>query len=202
MKHGIGLTLRKMAPLFMGIALAGSGVVQVSQAQTAQAQTAGTRVVVLGTAGGPLPRKDRAQSSNLLAVGDALYLIDVGDGVTRRIVQAGYDFKHLDKVFITKTRAEWMKTLKEGGDFIYTIVNSINDLPSDQQVLANNYIVDYEHEAFGKTQLVGVPVILTKTPGNPRGRAPELGEQTETILTEILGYSWEEVAKMREAGAI
>jgi len=108
----------------------------------------------------------------------------------------------LDKVFITKTRAEWMKALKEGGDFIYTIVNSINDLPKDQQVLANNYIVDYEHAAFGKTQLVGVPVILTKTPGNPRGRAPELGEQTETLLTELLGYSWEDVAKMQEEGAI
>jgi CoA:oxalate CoA-transferase len=108
----------------------------------------------------------------------------------------------LDKVFITKSRAEWMKTLKEGGDFIYTIVNSVTDLPSDPQVIANEYIVDYEHEAFGKTQLVGVPVILSKTPGNPRGRAPELGEQTETILTELLGFSWDDIAKMREDGAI
>ena len=45
-------------------------------------------------------------------------------------------------------------------------------------------------------------MILSKTPGDPRGRAPELGEHTETILTEMLGYSWEEVAKMQEDGAI
>ena len=108
----------------------------------------------------------------------------------------------LDQVFSTKSRAAWMKALKEGGDFIYTIVNTINDLPSDPQVIANEYIVDYEHEAFGKTQLVGLPIILSKTPGNPRGRAPELGEQTETILTEMLGYSWDDIAKMRDDGAI
>ena len=54
----------------------------------------------------------------------------------------------------------------------------------------------------GKTQLMGVPVNLSRTPGNARGRAPELGEHTESILTELLGYSWEDVAKLREEGAI
>jgi crotonobetainyl-CoA:carnitine CoA-transferase CaiB-like acyl-CoA transferase len=108
----------------------------------------------------------------------------------------------LDKVFATKPRAEWMKILKEGGDFIYTIVNTISDLPDDPQVIANNYIVDYDHQGFGKTKLVGVPVILSETPGNPRGRAPELGESTEMILTEKLGYSWDDVAKLRDEGAI
>jgi crotonobetainyl-CoA:carnitine CoA-transferase CaiB-like acyl-CoA transferase len=51
-------------------------------------------------------------------------------------------------------------------------------------------------------QVVGVPVILSQTPGNPRGRAPELGENTELILTEMLGYSWDDIAKFREAGVI
>jgi crotonobetainyl-CoA:carnitine CoA-transferase CaiB-like acyl-CoA transferase len=106
----------------------------------------------------------------------------------------------LDKVFATKPRDEWMHIMKHGGDFIYTVVNSINDLPTDPQVLANEYVVDYEHPQLGKMQVVGVPVILSETPGNPRGRAPELGENTEMILTEMLGYSWDDVAKFREAG--
>jgi crotonobetainyl-CoA:carnitine CoA-transferase CaiB-like acyl-CoA transferase len=108
----------------------------------------------------------------------------------------------LDKVFAAKTRDEWMHILKQGGDFIYTVVNSIDDLPTDPQVLANDYVVDYDHPELGKTQLVGVPVILSKTPGDPRGRAPELGENTELILTELLGYSWDDVAKLREARVI
>jgi hypothetical protein len=60
-----------------------------------------TTLITLGTRGGPLPTKDRAQSSNLLVVNGTLYLIDAGDGVTRRIVQAGYDFRKIGKVFIT-----------------------------------------------------------------------------------------------------
>jgi crotonobetainyl-CoA:carnitine CoA-transferase CaiB-like acyl-CoA transferase len=107
-----------------------------------------------------------------------------------------------DRIFITRSREEWLKTLKTGGDFIYTVVNTIDDLPGDPQVLANNYIVDYDHPVAGMTQVVGVPLILSKTPGNPRGRAPELGENTETILTELLGYSWEDVARLRESGVI
>jgi crotonobetainyl-CoA:carnitine CoA-transferase CaiB-like acyl-CoA transferase len=108
----------------------------------------------------------------------------------------------LDKVFATKPRDEWMHIMKHGGDFIYTVVNSINDLPTDPQVLANEYVVDYDHPELDKMQVVGVPVILSQTPGNPRGRAPELGENTELILTEMLGYSWDDIAKFREAGVI
>jgi crotonobetainyl-CoA:carnitine CoA-transferase CaiB-like acyl-CoA transferase len=71
-----------------------------------------------------------------------------------------------------------MKTLKAGGDFIYTIVNSINDLPNDSQMLANDYVVDYEHPSWGPTKVVGHPVIYIETPENPKGPAPEFGEHT------------------------
>jgi crotonobetainyl-CoA:carnitine CoA-transferase CaiB-like acyl-CoA transferase len=107
-----------------------------------------------------------------------------------------------DRRFAEKPRNEWMKILKEGGDFIYTVVNSVSDLPNDEQVKANQYVVDYEHPVLGPTQLVGLPVRLGETPGNPYGHAPELGEHTEAILTELLGYKWEEIARLREANVI
>ncbi len=47
-----------------------------------------------------------------------------------------------------------------------------------------------------------MPVKLAQTPGNPRGHAPELGEHTEAILTEMLGYSWDDVARLRDANVI
>jgi crotonobetainyl-CoA:carnitine CoA-transferase CaiB-like acyl-CoA transferase len=110
--------------------------------------------------------------------------------------------KILDGVFATRPRAEWLKILKEGGDFIYTVVNRVTDLPDDPQVQANGYVVDFEHPSVGMTKLVGVPVILSETPGNARGRAPELGENTETILTEMLGYTWDDVARLHDDGVI
>ena len=66
----------------------------------------GTKLITLGTAGGPLPRKDRAQSSNLLVVNGTLYLIDAGGSVTHRIVQSGYDFRKVGKIFITHPHSD------------------------------------------------------------------------------------------------
>lgn len=71
-----------------------------------EAARAETTLITLGTRGGPLPTKDRAQSSNLLVVNGTLYLIDAGDGVTRRIVQAGYDFRKIGKIFITHPHSD------------------------------------------------------------------------------------------------
>lgn len=108
----------------------------------------------------------------------------------------------LDKVFASKPRDYWMGALKKGGDFIYTVVNSIDDLMRDEQMITNEYIVDYEHPRIGKTKVVGFPVRLSETPGDPRGAAPEFGEHTELILTELLDYSWEDVARLKEAEVI
>jgi crotonobetainyl-CoA:carnitine CoA-transferase CaiB-like acyl-CoA transferase len=95
-----------------------------------------------------------------------------------------------------------MRTLKAGGDFIYTIVNSVNDLPDDPQMLANEYVVDYDHPAWGPIKVVGSPLILSRTPADPRGVAPEFGEHTEQVLIDLLGYSWDEVARLKEAQVI
>jgi crotonobetainyl-CoA:carnitine CoA-transferase CaiB-like acyl-CoA transferase len=122
--------------------------------------------------------------------------------VKTRGKNAGALVEILDAVFAARPRDEWMRTLKTGGDFIYTIVNSVSDLPDDPQVRANDFIVDYEHPALGAMTLLGMPIKLSATPGHPRGHAPELGEHTETLLTGILGYSWDDVARLREANVI
>lgn len=108
----------------------------------------------------------------------------------------------LDRTFATRPRDEWLGILRAGGDFIFGIVNSVADLPNDPQVIANEYIVDYQHPDLGPTKVVGLPIRFSRTPGNPRGAAPELGEHTELILTEDLGYSWDDVARLRESGVI
>lgn len=62
---------------------------------------AGTRLITLGTSGGPPPRAHRAQSSNLLIVNGALYVVDAGDGVARRLAKAGINVREIGTVFIT-----------------------------------------------------------------------------------------------------
>ena len=62
---------------------------------------AGTRLITLGTSGGPPPRAHRAQSSNLLTVNGTHYVVDAGDGVARRLAKAGINIREIGMVFIT-----------------------------------------------------------------------------------------------------
>ena len=124
------------------------------------------------------------------------------DTMAKRAENAGQLIPILDKAFASQSRDYWMAALKKGGDFIYTVVNSIDDLMRDEQMLTNEYLVDYDHPRIGKTKLVGFPLRLSETPADPRGAAPEFGEHTEMILTELLGYSWDDVSRFRESEII
>jgi crotonobetainyl-CoA:carnitine CoA-transferase CaiB-like acyl-CoA transferase len=109
----------------------------------------------------------------------------------------------LDQAFATRTRDEWVARLRESkGDFIFTIVNSVEDLPEDPQVLANDYVVDFDHPQHGQTRVLGIPVQLGETPGSIRLPAPELGQHTEEILLDVLGYDWDRITELRERGVI
>lgn len=88
-----------LAGLMLG---AGGSAAQTGTSDTsAQAHVTATRLITLGTRGGPIPSKSRAQSSSLLIVNGTSYLVDAGDGTLRRLTQAGGDFKQIGKIFIT-----------------------------------------------------------------------------------------------------
>ncbi len=122
--------------------------------------------------------------------------------ISTRSANAGAAIEILDEIFASKPRDEWMKLLRDGGDFIFCQVNSVDDLPEDPQVRANDYVIDFDHPRHGKTQVVGIAVRLRETPGQVRLPAPEFGEHTEEILTGLLGYSWEQVGALREQEVI
>jgi len=119
-----------------------------------------------------------------------------------RMGNAGECVALLDQVFATRPRAEWLERLAAGGDFIVSIVNSVDQLPDDPQVKANGYVTTFEHPGFGPTRVVGVPVRLSETPGTVSMPAPEFGQHTEEILTGLLGYSWDDVARLKDAKVI
>jgi crotonobetainyl-CoA:carnitine CoA-transferase CaiB-like acyl-CoA transferase len=101
----------------------------------------------------------------------------------------------LDQIFENKTSNEWIKILKTH-KLICTCVQTISDLLSDPQVLANEYIIDYTHPIFGQIKTVGFPWHFNKTPATLRLPAPQLGQHTEEILLEY-GYSWNDISDFK-----
>ena len=104
----------------------------------------------------------------------------------------------MDKIFITKSATEWMKVLKDAGDILCTPVQTISDLINDPQVSANEYIIESNHKVLGPIKTTGIPIQFSKTPGQVRPEAPEFGEHTEQVLIELGGYTWEDLAKLKE----
>ena len=103
---------------------------------------------------------------------------------------------------MTKTSSEWMKILKEAGDITCCLVQTIADLENDPQVLANKYIIEYNHATFGPIKVLGSPFQFSKTPAKIRAEAPQFGQHTEEILLEIGGYTWEEITQLKEEEVI
>jgi glyoxylase-like metal-dependent hydrolase (beta-lactamase superfamily II) len=66
----------------------------------------GTRIITLGTRSGPNPTVHRTQSSNLLVVNGTRYLIDAGEGVTRRLTRFGSNFRDIEMIFITHPHSD------------------------------------------------------------------------------------------------
>jgi ribonuclease BN (tRNA processing enzyme) len=60
-----------------------------------------TRLILLGTAGGPTPKRTRSGPAQVILAGDAAYVVDCGDGVARQAVLAGVPFQALRHIFIT-----------------------------------------------------------------------------------------------------
>ena len=108
----------------------------------------------------------------------------------------------LDRRFATRTYDQWDQAFREAGDFIYDKVQHLHELEHDPQVIANDYITTFDHPALGPIKTCNHPNIYSETPAGFWREAPELGQHTEEILIEELGLDWDDIGRLREAGAI
>ena len=83
-----------MATLSRRAFLVGSAVFAALM-RRGEAASGRTRLVLLATAGGPRARKERGATANAVAIGDALYVVDCGNGVARQLAQADLPLTNL-----------------------------------------------------------------------------------------------------------
>jgi CoA:oxalate CoA-transferase len=106
----------------------------------------------------------------------------------------------LDEIFPRKTTSEWLTELNDA-DILATEVADYRSILASEQALANGYILEMDHPTGGRVLVAGSPVTVNGEIPHQARLAPELGQHTEEVMLE-LGYSWEEIAALREAGAI
>ncbi len=81
-------------------------------------------------------------------------------------------------------------------------VNSPEDLLEYAHLKERQYFTEIDHPETGKVTYPGAPFKMTETPCQAIHPAPLLGQHNEEIYCKLLGYSREELVKLRESGVI
>lgn len=82
-------------------------------------------------------------------------------------------------------------------------INNMADVIKDEQAWQNNYFMKaYCEEVRREVEVRGLPVTLSKTPGEINTLGPQLGQDTELLMMDLLEYEWDEIEAFKAAGAI
>jgi crotonobetainyl-CoA:carnitine CoA-transferase CaiB-like acyl-CoA transferase len=107
----------------------------------------------------------------------------------------------IDQIMIARTLDEWLAVFAEH-DLFCCGVNKVSELPEDLQVTQNGYIIDFQHPVLGGVKIPGYPAHFSDCDAGTLSAAPDLGAHTEEVLEEIAGFTREEIARLRQEGAI
>ncbi len=81
-------------------------------------------------------------------------------------------------------------------------VNSPEDILSNPHLKAREYFTEIDHPETGKVTYPGAPIHMMETPSKARYPAPLLGQHNKEIYCDRLGYTREDLVKLRESGII
>ena len=106
----------------------------------------------------------------------------------------------IENIFLSKSYAEWIDILSRN-KLVWSPIKEPLEVVNDEQAMANDFFVDWDHPDYGKIKVLNNPIKLSETTARINCKAPGIGEHTDTILKEI-GYTAEQIEKMRKDGAI
>lgn len=109
-------------------------------------------------------------------------------------------FERIERWTMTKTKFEAMDILNKY-DIPCGPILSMKELAEDQSLRKTGTVVEVDHPKRGKYLSVGNPIKLSDSISKVK-RSPLLGEHTDEILKDVLGYSAKEISDIKVSGAI
>jgi formyl-CoA transferase len=116
-----------------------------------------------------------------------------------RLPKLNQIFSRIEQWTMTKNKFEAMDILNKY-DIPCGPILSMKELAEDQSLRKTGTVVEVDHPKRGKYLSVGNPIKLSDSPAEVT-RSPMLGEHTEEILGQVLGYTADEIAALGMSGA-
>ena len=107
----------------------------------------------------------------------------------------------LRPTFLTRPAREWLAMLETAG-IPCGPINTLDKVFAEPQVEARDMLIHIQHSEIGDLRLVGSPLKFSETPVEYKLPPPRLGEDTEEVLKELLGYTAEQIAELRAHNVI
>jgi len=107
----------------------------------------------------------------------------------------------LEAIFLRWSTTEWLARLQREG-VPAAPINTVDRVVADPQVLLREMVVDLEHPTLGTLNTLGTPVKAAGAPAFHPLAPPALGEHTEPILRDLLGYAPERIDVLRRQRVI
>ncbi len=108
----------------------------------------------------------------------------------------------LDRVIARRAAGEWMERWR-ASDITASPIQNLREVSQDPQAWENDYFLETHcHEVDRQVAIRGLPVGLSRTPGRVENLGPELGQDTELILADTLGLSWDRIGELKAEGVI
>lgn len=108
----------------------------------------------------------------------------------------------LDGILKQRKAQDWMDRWARL-DIVASPIQTLKEISEDPQAWENHYLVRTHCEEVNReVEVRGLPITLSKTPGSVESLGPELGQDTELILADTLGISWERIGELKERGVI
>ena len=120
------------------------------------------------------------------------------DMITRR-ENAPALVEELDRVFATKTLAEWAEIFDRENVW-WAPIHGVYDMLTDPTTHDAGVFIDVPGPE-GEVKGVATPADFYGTPWKPSGYAPELGQHTEEVLLE-LGFDWDQIVALKGSSVI
>ncbi len=117
-----------------------------------------------------------------------------------RLPKLNQIFSRIEQWTMTKTKFEAMDILNKY-DIPCGPILSMKELAEDQSLRKTGTVVEVDHPKRGKYLSVGNPIKLSDSISKVK-RSPLLGEHTDEILKDVLGYSAKEISDIKVSGAI